>query len=229
MCRNYKSGNRCTHGNDCLYRYAGGGEKPSKRSKSESTQGAVAILKEKVQGCVSQNSDPKKSILRKAGQTRLSASAGHAIKILRTQVRSSNWGKKRAISRCYPKKVNLMSEILARRSLRKEHLRKPHDKKSTPAKQHRRQNSVFHYNSVHNFVLMPQAMKPVLLLEHQKITRMGQTSRKNFSVVLRHGRTCSKMRGTVLRTGKQDRAITQGFSSLFGRSPNQKGRFGKRR
>ena len=29
-----------------------------------------------------------------------------------------------------------MSEILARRSLRKEHLRKPHDKKSTPAKPH---------------------------------------------------------------------------------------------
>ena len=30
-----------------------------------------------------------------------------------------------------------MSEILARRSLRKEHLTKPHDKKSMPAKQHR--------------------------------------------------------------------------------------------
>ena len=52
-----------------------------RRSKSESTQGAVAILKEKkVQGCVSHNSAPKKSILRKAGQTRLNASAGHAIK-----------------------------------------------------------------------------------------------------------------------------------------------------
>ena len=34
------------------------------------------------------------------------------------------------------KKVNRKSEILARLSLRKEHLRKPHDKKSTPAKQH---------------------------------------------------------------------------------------------
>ena len=33
--------------------------------------------------------------------------------------------------------VNFMSEILAaRRSLRKEHLRRLHDKKSTPAKQH---------------------------------------------------------------------------------------------
>ena len=64
----------------CFWR-ADGEEKPSKRSKRESTQGAVAILKHrKVQGCVSQNSDPKKSILRKAGQVRVNASAGHTIK-----------------------------------------------------------------------------------------------------------------------------------------------------
>ena len=45
------------------------------RRKRVFIQGAVVILKEKkVQGCVSQNSDPKKSILRKTGQTRLNAS-----------------------------------------------------------------------------------------------------------------------------------------------------------
>ena len=38
VCRNDKSGNRCIHGNNCLYRHAGGEVKPSKRSKSESTQ-----------------------------------------------------------------------------------------------------------------------------------------------------------------------------------------------
>ena len=44
------------------------------------------------------------------------------------------------------------------------------------------------------------------------MTRMGLTSRKNFSVVLRHGRTCSKMRGTILRIGKQkDGATFQSF------------------
>ena len=81
VCRDYKSGNRCICGSNCLYRHAGGEEKPSKQSKKESTQGAVAILKQKmVQGCVSQNSGPKKSILRKAGQTRYKASAGHTIK-----------------------------------------------------------------------------------------------------------------------------------------------------
>ena len=62
----------------------------------------------------------------------------------------------------------------------------------------------------------------------EKLPGWGQTSRKNFSVVLRHGRTCSKMRGTVLRIGKQkDGATIQSFPSLFGRSPNQKGRIGK--
>ena len=76
MCRDYKSESRRINVNNCLFRHVDGEEKPSKRSKSESTQGALAILKEKkVPGCVSQNSDPKKSILRKAGQTRLNASA----------------------------------------------------------------------------------------------------------------------------------------------------------
>ena len=47
VCRNHKSGNRCIHGNTCLYRHADGEEKPSMKSKKESTQGAVAILKKK--------------------------------------------------------------------------------------------------------------------------------------------------------------------------------------
>ena len=80
VCRDYKSGNRCSCGNYCLYRHADGEEKPGKKSKKESSQGAASILRQKVQGYVSQNSDPKKSILWKVGHTRLNASAGHAIK-----------------------------------------------------------------------------------------------------------------------------------------------------
>ena len=81
MCHNYKSESRCICGSHCLFRHADGEEMPSKRSKRETTQGAVAILKHrKVQGCVSQNSDPKKSIPRKAGQVRVNASAGHTVK-----------------------------------------------------------------------------------------------------------------------------------------------------
>ena len=71
VCRHYKSESQCIYGNHCLFRHADAEETPSKRSKREGTQEAVAILKEnQVQGCVSQNSDPKKSILRKAGQVR---------------------------------------------------------------------------------------------------------------------------------------------------------------
>ena len=81
VCRNYKSEKRWIYGSNCLFRHADGEEKLRKRSKKESTHGAVAILKHrKVQGCVSQNSDPKKSILRKAGQVRGNASAGHTIR-----------------------------------------------------------------------------------------------------------------------------------------------------
>ena len=47
VCRNYKSANRCIHGSNGLYRHADCAEKPSMRSKSESTQGAVANMKEK--------------------------------------------------------------------------------------------------------------------------------------------------------------------------------------
>ena len=106
VCREYKCGKRCIYGKSCLYRHADGREKPSKKSKKESTQGAVAILKEKkVQGCASQNSDPKKSIMRKAGQKRLSASAGHTIKFSgRTWYQIQMRERKRTIPGRYPKR-----------------------------------------------------------------------------------------------------------------------------
>ena len=47
VCRSYKSESRCIHGSNCLFRHADGEEKPSKWSKKENTQGAVAILKQK--------------------------------------------------------------------------------------------------------------------------------------------------------------------------------------
>ena len=81
VCHNYMSESRFIYGNHCLFRHADGEEKPSKRSKKESTQQTVAILKHrKVQGCVSQNSNPKKSIPRKTAKVRVNASAGHTVK-----------------------------------------------------------------------------------------------------------------------------------------------------
>ena len=50
-----------------------------------------------------------------------------------------------------------------------------------------------------------------------EVTRMRKTSRKNSRVVLRHGRTCSKMRREILRAGKQKSgAAPQSFKSLLG-------------
>ena len=43
-------------------------------------------------------------------------------------------------------------------------------------------------NSIH------RCLNHLFLLEQLKITRVGTTSRKDGGVVLRHGRTCSKMR-----------------------------------
>ena len=84
------------YGNNCMYRHAYGEEKPSKKSKKESTRGKVAILKEKKnQGCASQNSGPTKSILGNAEQTRLNASAGHSMKFSgRTWYEIQIWERK---------------------------------------------------------------------------------------------------------------------------------------
>ena len=51
----------------------------SARGRKEGTQGAVAVLRRKknLQGCVSQDSAPMNSILRKVEELRLNASAGH--------------------------------------------------------------------------------------------------------------------------------------------------------
>ena len=67
VCVNYKSEIGCSYGKRCQKRHVDAEEKPSKRSKKNGTQGAVAIL------------DPKKSILRKVGELRSNASAGRTV------------------------------------------------------------------------------------------------------------------------------------------------------
>ena len=113
-------------------------EKPSKKSRKESTQGAVAILrgKKKVQVCVSQSSDPKKSLPRKAGQTRLNASAGHTIKFSRRAWYAIQIWEIKGPSRGVIQKGEPHERNPCAPKLRKEHLRKPQDKKNVPAKQH---------------------------------------------------------------------------------------------
>ena len=64
VCQNYKSKTGCTFGNKCYFRDVEADKKPSKKSKN-----GVALLKESLQlGCASQDSYPRKSILREQGK-----------------------------------------------------------------------------------------------------------------------------------------------------------------
>ena len=76
--------------------------KPNKKSKKGGAKGPVAILKESIQlGCVSQDSHPRKSILREPGKL----GTKHAVKFFHREVLS--------------KSVRLMSVVLARQNSRK--------------------------------------------------------------------------------------------------------------
>ena len=76
------------------------------RSKSESTQGAVAILKEKKGPRLSISKFRSKEVYSaESWANKIGRFGGTREKIFRTHlVRNSNWGKKRAISRRYPKR-----------------------------------------------------------------------------------------------------------------------------
>ena len=74
---------------------------PSKKSKKSGAKGSVAILKESTQlGYVSQDSYPRKSILRESAKL----GSKHAVKILQGQLApTQKSGKKGSISTNYPK------------------------------------------------------------------------------------------------------------------------------
>ena len=99
VCRDHKFGNRCIYGKHCLFRHADGDEKPSKRSRKERTQRAVAILRQKKgpRLCISKfRSNEVYSTESWASEIERSGGTHH--KILRAHlVRNSNSGKKRAI------------------------------------------------------------------------------------------------------------------------------------
>ena len=68
MCQNFKSETECKYGRTCFFRHVEAEEMPSKKLKKGGAKGSVAILKEPTQlGCVSQDSYPRKSILREEG------------------------------------------------------------------------------------------------------------------------------------------------------------------
>ena len=59
---------------------------PARGPEKEGTQGSVAILKEKIQGCVSQNSDPMNSILTESCRIGIERFGGTHPEILRAHL-----------------------------------------------------------------------------------------------------------------------------------------------
>ena len=77
VCLNYKPESGCKFGDQCLFRHAAADGQPSEKSKKSGGKGSVALLKESIQlVCVSQDSHPKKSILRAVGKL----GSNHTIK-----------------------------------------------------------------------------------------------------------------------------------------------------
>ena len=96
MCQNYKSET------GCIFRHVEDEEKPSKKSKKGGAKGSVVILNTQL-GCVSQDSYPRKSILRERGKlgtkhaVTFSKSTWHKIKIRERKCPSQG-----AIQKCEP-------------------------------------------------------------------------------------------------------------------------------
>ena len=65
--KNYKSETGCIYGKKCRFRHVEAEEKPSNKSKKGGAKASVALKEDGQLGCVSQDSHPRKSILRKAG------------------------------------------------------------------------------------------------------------------------------------------------------------------
>ena len=106
VCRGYKSGNRCIYGHRCLFRHADGEKANPARGREKK------VLKEQLlfwgkkgpRLCISKlrSKEVSSAQSRRIGIERF---GGTHHKILRTRVvRNSNSGKRRAISRRYPKR-----------------------------------------------------------------------------------------------------------------------------
>ena len=97
VCQKYKSETGCKNGRTRFFRHVEAVEKPSKKSM----KGSVALLVKSFQlGCVSQDSDPRESILSEEGtlgsKTRLNFFRG-------TWHQKTNSGKEGSNARSYPK------------------------------------------------------------------------------------------------------------------------------
>ena len=112
VCDTHTSQSGCKYGEKCQFRHNDAEETPSKKSKKGSAKGSVALLKESPNcGCVSQDSYPKKSILRKVRKMGSNASAGHTVKFSggtwhQIKIRERKGPPRGIIQKCEPHERN---------------------------------------------------------------------------------------------------------------------------
>ena len=135
MCRGYKSGNRCIYGHRCLMLMvrrnpARGREKKVLKEQllfqGEKKRSKVVYVKTQIQWILFYGK------LKNWDWTLRRDTPWNSQDVLGTKLK---FGKEIDNLEASSKKVNHMSEILARRNLRNEHLEKLHDKKTVSAKQ----------------------------------------------------------------------------------------------
>ena len=103
-CLNYKSEKGSVYGDKCHFRHVEAEGKPRKRSKKGGAKGSVAMLKESTHlGCASQDSVPRKSILREPGRL----GSKHAVKFFegtleQIKIRERKGPSKAIIQKCEP-------------------------------------------------------------------------------------------------------------------------------
>ena len=103
-------------GRTCFFRHVDAEEKLSKKSKKGVAKGSVALLKESTQlGCVSQDSHPRKYILREKGKL----GSNRAVKFSQGTWHQKKIRKERVHGEVLSKNVNLTSVVLARQHRRK--------------------------------------------------------------------------------------------------------------
>ena len=97
VCLKYKSEKGCVHGDKCHFRHVEAEGKPNKKSKKGGAKGSVAILKESIKlGCVSQDSYPRKSILRESGKL----GSKHTVKFSKGTWHQMKIRERKGPSRC---------------------------------------------------------------------------------------------------------------------------------
>ena len=113
MCLNHKSEKICVYDDKCGFRHVEDYVKPNQKSKKGGAKGPVAKLKESTQlGCASQDSYPRKSILREERKL----GSNHAVKFSQGTWHQIKIWESKGPSRGIIQSVNLMSVVQARQN-----------------------------------------------------------------------------------------------------------------